>query len=471
MNRRTSLLVATAFVAGAAATAPAARLLLPMLVPNTARADTASYPDTRAQSLALFGQVLQRVRSDYVDPVKTGTLIDHALDGMLSGLDPHSGYMDPKQWREMQLETQGHFGGLGMTVTGEGGLLKVIAPIDGTPAARAVIKPGDMITTVDGKTVEGLTLQEAVDKLRGPPNTQVKLTIKREHESAPILLTLTREVIHMDVVKARREGEFGYVRLSVFNDDTDRDLRAALQGFRKSGGRLAGLVIDLRNNPGGLLDQAIAVSDDFLTGGEIVSTHGRLPDDNHAWYAKAGDLSAGLPIVVLINEGSASASEIVAGALQDNHRAVLLGTRSFGKGSVQTLYPLDNDGAIRLTTARYYTPDGRSIQGEGIVPDVVVHASDTRQPSFAPEHESDLNNTLGMPPGQTEKVTRPALPIAAGLADKPPKDWPKLDPAKPETDFQLHQAIVLLQRMEAAPPTVVPTGQKAAPRTVSRSPA
>jgi len=424
MNRRISLLVAAAFVAGAVAAAPATYRLLPRLAPNTAFADTASYPDTRAQSLALFGQVLGLVRADYVEPVKTSTLIHHALDGMLSGLDPHSGYMDAKQWHEMQLETQGHFGGLGMTVTGEGGLLKVIAPIDGTPAARAGIKSGDMITAVDGKTVEGLTLEQAVDKLRGPPNTQVKLTIKREGDASPLLLTLTREIIHMEVVKARREGDIGYIRLSVFNDDTDRDLRTALAGFRKFG-RLAGLVIDLRNNPGGLLDQAIAVSDDFLNSGEIVSTRGRLPDDDHAWYAKVGDLGAGLPIVVLINNGSASASEIVAGALQDNHRAVLLGTRSFGKGSVQTLYPLDNEGAMRLTTARYFTPDGRSIQGEGIVPDVVVHESDSPEPSFMPEHESDLNNTLGVPSGQAEKTARPPLPIAAGLADKPPKDWPK----------------------------------------------
>jgi carboxyl-terminal processing protease len=370
----------------------------------------------------------------------------------------------------MQLETEGHFGGLGMTVTGDAGLLKVIAPIDGTPAARAGIKPGDLITSVDGKTIEGLTLQEAVDKLRGPPNTQVRLTIKREGDTSPILLTLTREIIHIEVVKARREGDIGYVRLSVFNDDTDRDLRAALAGFRKSG-KLSGLVIDLRNNPGGLLDQAVAVSDDFLNNGEIVSTRGRLSDDDHAWYAKAGDLGAGLPIVVLINNGSASASEIVAGALQDNHRAVLLGTRSFGKGSVQTLYPLDNEGAIRLTTARYFTPDGRSIQGEGIIPDVVVHESDTPEPSFVPEHESDLNNTLGVPAGQSEKMTRPPLPIAAGLADKPPQDWPKFDPNKPETDFQLHQAIVLLQRMAASPGNVVPTGQKVPRQAVSRSPA
>ncbi len=432
---------------------------------------TASYPDTRAQSLALFGQVLERVRADYVDPVKTSTLIHYALDGMLSGLDPHSGYMDAKQWHEMQLETQGHFGGLGMTVTGEGGLLKVIAPIDGTPAARAGIKPGDLITTVDGKTIEGLTLQEAVDKLRGPPNTQVKLTIKREGDADPDPADAdARDHPHGGGQGAARWRYRLCAAERVQRRHRPRPARGA-GGVPQVGGKLAGLVIDLRNNPGGLLDQAIAVADDFLNSGEIVSTHGRLSDDDHAWYAKPGDLSGGLPIVVLINDGSASASEIVAGALQDDRRAVLLGTRSFGKGSVQTLYPLDNEGAIRLTTARYFTPDGRSIQGEGIIPDVVVHESDTPEPSFVPEHESDLNNTLGIAPGQAEKMTRPPLPIAAGLADKPPKDWPKLDANKPETDFQLHQALILLQRMTAGPGNVVPTGQKAPRQPLARSPA
>ncbi|HUB13830.1 MAG TPA: S41 family peptidase [Acetobacteraceae bacterium] len=468
MNRRTGLLVTTAFLAGAVTAWPAAHFLVPHVPP--AFAGAVSNADAREQSLTLFGQVLERVRADYVDPVKTSALIHYALDGMLSGLDPHSGYMDPQEWHEMQLETEGHFGGLGMTVTGEGGLLKVIAPIDGTPAARAGIKPGDLIVSVNGKTVEGLTLEQAVDELRGPPDTQVELTIKREGDANPIALKLTREIIHMEVVKSRREGDIGYVRLSVFNDDTNRGLRAAITSFRKSG-KLDGLVLDLRNNPGGLLDQAVAVSNDFLTNGEIVSTRGRLADDDHSWYAHPGDIVHGIPLVVLINEGSASASEIVSGALQDDRRAVLLGTRSFGKGSVQTLFPLDNGGAIRLTTARYFTPGGHSIQNEGITPDVVVHQSDKPEPSFVPEHESDLNNTLSVPLSQAAPIKRPPLPIAAGLADKPPAGWPKYDPTKPDTDFQLHQAIVLLHRMIAQGGAVIPAGQKVPPQKVARSPA
>ncbi|HUB49470.1 MAG TPA: S41 family peptidase [Acetobacteraceae bacterium] len=469
MKHRTGLLVTTAFVAGVAVALPASRLLVPHV--PAAFAGTANSEAAREQSLTLFGQVLERVRADYVDPIKTSALIHYALNGMLSGLDPHSGYMDPQEWREMQLETEGHFGGLGMTVTGEGGMLKVIAPIDGTPAARAGIKSGDLIVSVNGKTVEGLTLEQAVDELRGPPDTQVSLTIKREGNDTPIAMTLTREIIHMEVVKSRREGDIGYVRLSVFNDDTNRGLRSAIANFRKSG-KLDGVILDLRNNPGGLLDQAVAVSNDFLPGGTIVSTRGRQSDDDHTWYAHPGDLVHGVPVVVLINDGSASASEIVSGALQDNHRAVLLGTRSFGKGSVQTLFPLDNGGAIRLTTARYYTPDGHSIQNEGITPDVVVHESDKPAPSFVPEHESDLNNTLSIPESQAAPEKRPPLPVAAGLADKPPAGWPKYDPDKPDTDFQLHQAIVLLHRMIAQGGNLVPTGQKVpVPPKVARSPA
>lgn len=470
MTRRTGLLVATSFVAGLVAAGPVARVAASRLLPNAAYADAAVPSDDKTRALTLFGEVLERVQADYVDSVSTGALIHHALNGMLSGLDPHSGYMDQKQWHEMQLETRGHFGGLGMTVTAAGGLLKVVSPIDGTPAARAGIKPGDLIVSVDGKTLEGLTLEEAVDKLRGAPNSQVSLIIKRTGVDKPIQLTLTREIVHMEAVKSRRDGDIGYIRLTVFNDETDRDLRADLANLRQAG-KISGLVIDLRNNPGGLLDQAVAVADDFLDGGEIVSTRGRHNEDNHAWYARAGDLVNGMPIVVLINNGSASASEIVAGALQDNHRALLVGSRSFGKGSVQTLYPLHDDGAIRLTTARYYTPDGRSIQGAGILPDILVRQSDLPEPSFAPEHESDLNNVLGNPNGDINTPRRPMPPVGAGLADKPPPNWPKYDATKPETDFQLHQAEIILQRMITGPARSAPTGQKGPRPAVPRQPA
>ena len=463
MTRRTILLLTATFLAGAAFTGPAARMFVPHFA--AAHADSASSSTEKARALALFGQVLARVQADYVDPIDTGTLIHHALDGMLSRLDPHSGYLDAKEWREMQVETRGRFGGLGMTVTGTAGVLKVISPIDGTPAARAGIKPGDLIAAVDGKTLEGLTLAQAVDRLRGPPDTQVHITIKREGTAAPLELTLTREIIHMEVVKSRRHGDIGYIRLAEFNDETERGLRAALAALQKpGGGKLRGLVLDLRNNPGGLLDQAVAVADDFLNAGTIVSTKGRDADDTQTWRARSGDLSHALPIVVLINNGSASAAEIVAGALQDNHRALLLGTRSFGKGSVQTLFPLKNEGAIRLTTARYYTPDGRSIQGDGIAPDVVVQATDTPQPGFSPAHESDLNNTISNSGGVTGvSPRRPDLQTAEGIAERPPKDWPKFDPTKPETDFQLHQALILVRRM-AANDSVGPLGPHVARR-------
>ncbi|HEY1934745.1 MAG TPA: S41 family peptidase [Acetobacteraceae bacterium] len=449
MNRRSILLLSAAFLTGAFFAGPAAHVFVPRLA--AAYADVLPQSDDRARELALFGEVMARVQADYVQPVTTKALIGNALNGMLSGLDPHSGYLDAKQWHEMQVETQGRFGGLGMTVTGEDGLLKVVSPIDGTPASRAGIKPGDLITAVDGKTIEGLTLTEAVDRLRGPPDTQVHITIKRQGDAKPIELTLTREIIHMQVVKSQRYGNIGYVRLAEFNDETDRGLRDAIAVFRKQdGSKLDGLILDLRNNPGGLLDQAVAVSDDFLTSGKIVSTKGRQPDDTQVWRAHGGDMLHGLPIVVMINDGSASASEIVSGALQDHNRAVLLGTRSFGKGSVQTLFPLRNGGAIRLTTARYYTPDGRSIQGKGIEPDVVVHESDNPQPEFGPAHEWDLNNTISNSGGVTNVSPRRSdLPIAAGIPEKPPKDWPKLDPDKPDTDFQLHEALILARRMVA----------------------
>jgi carboxyl-terminal processing protease len=447
MTRRTVLLLSAAFLAGAVFAGPGARVFVPRLA-----AAYADPPDSdKARDLTLFGEVMARVQADYVTPVSTDKLIHGALDGMLSGLDPHSGYLDAKQWHEMRVETQGQFGGLGMTVTGADGLLKVISPIDGTPAARAGIKPGDLITTVNGKTIEGLTLTEAVDRLRGPPATTVRITIKREGVATPIELTLTREIIHMEVVKSHLYGDIGYVRLAEFNDETEAGLRAAIASFRKTdGNKLTGLILDLRNNPGGLLDQAVSVANDFLRSGVIVSTKGRQPDDTQVWRARPGDLLSGLPVVVMINDGSASASEIVSGALQDHHRAVLLGTRSFGKGSVQTLFPLRNGGAIRLTTARYYTPDGRSIQGQGIEPDVIVHESDTPQADFGPAHEWDLNNTISNAGGtKAEEPRRPDLQTAGGIPEKPPKDWPKLDPEKPNTDFQLHEALILVRHLAA----------------------
>ena len=456
MSFRTGLLVATAFVAGVGLAGPGNGLLSRIGI-QTGFAQAA--PDDRTHELALFGEVLARVQSDYVEPVTTKKLIQNSLSGMLAGLDPHSSYMNPKEWREMQTETRGRFGGLGMEVTEAGGLVKVISPIDGTPAAKAGVKPGDLITAADGKTLMGMTLSEAVDKLRGPPDSKVTLTIKRAGDDKPLELTLTREIIHMQVAKSHLYNDIGYVRLSMFNDDTEKALRDAIDGFRRSqGSKLRGIVLDLRNNPGGLLDQAVDVADDFLTKGTIVSTHGRHSSDDHTWKASSGDLLDGLPMVVLINNGSASASEIVAGALQDNGRAIVLGTQSFGKGSVQTLFPLRGDGAIRLTTARYYTPDGRSIQGHGITPDVVVHESDTPTVGFGPEHESDLNHTLQN--GEKPAPPRPPVPLAAGIPDKPPAGWPKYDPTKPDTDFQLQQALKLVQALASSgkPGTLVAPG-------------
>jgi carboxyl-terminal processing protease len=355
----------------------------------------------------------------------------------------------------MQVQTKGEFGGLGIEVTQDNGFIKVISPIDDTPASKAGIKAGDIITSLDGKTVQGLSLNDAVDKMRGPPNSKITLTIKREGVDKPIEVSLTREVIHIQVVKSRMEpDDIGYVRLTQFTEQADPALRKAVRDLKQqSGGKLKALILDLRNNPGGLLDQAVAVSGDFVSQGEIVSTRARHPDESQRWDAKGNDILGGLPLVVLINGGSASSSEIVSGALQDHHRAVLLGTRSFGKGSVQTVIPLPGNGAMRLTTARYYTPSGRSIQGLGITPDVTVHESREEQPRFGPERESDLNHVLKNQGGTGEVVLPPRTdlpPIAKEIPDKPPEGFPKFDPAKPDqTDFQLQQAVVLARAMAA----------------------
>ncbi len=322
--------------------------------------------------LNLFGDVFERVRVDYVEESTDESLIEAAITGMLSSLDPHSSYLNAKRFREMQVQTKGEFGGLGIQVSMESGLVKVISPIDDTPAYRAGVEPGDLITHLDSDPVLGLTLGQAVDKMRGRVGTDIRLTIRREG-SDPFDVTITRAIIQIKSVRSRLEDNIGYLRITSFNEQASKGVKEAItEMHEKLGDNLHGIVLDLRNNPGGLLDQAVAVSDAFLDKGEIVSTRSRRAEETQRYNARPGDLAKGLPMVVMINGGSASASEIVAGALQDHHRAIVLGTKSFGKGSVQTIIPLPGRGAMRLTTARYFTPSGRSIQVVGIEPDITV---------------------------------------------------------------------------------------------------
>jgi len=366
--RKVSLILLGAFLGvGSSMVATQTRLL-------SGTSAVAASAETYRQ-LSLFGDVFEKVRTDYVEKPDEAKLIEAAVNGMLTSLDPHSSYMDAKSFRDMQVQTRGEFGGLGIEVTMEDGLIKVVTPIDDTPASKAGILSNDVITQIDEDQVQGLTLNQAVDKMRGPVNSPVKLKITRKESKDPIEVVLNRDVIKIKPVRSRAEGgDIGYVRLTQFNEQTYDGLRSAIDKLNTEIGadKLKGYVLDLRNNPGGLLDQAVAVSDAFLDRGEIVSTRGRNPDETQRFSAKAGDLAKGKPVVVLVNGGSASASEIVAGALQDHKRATVLGTRSFGKGSVQSIIPLGGSGALRLTTARYYTPSGRSIQAKGIEPDQEV---------------------------------------------------------------------------------------------------
>jgi carboxyl-terminal processing protease len=328
------------------------------------------------EQLDLFGDVFERIRAQYVEDVDSKKLVEAAINGMLTSLDPHSSYMDAKSFDDMNTQTRGEFGGLGIEVTMEEGYIKVVSPMDGTPADKAGIKPGDFITTVDGEAVQGLTLDAAVDKMRGPIGSEIVITVVREGVKEPFDVSIIRDTIKVAAVKARLVDNIGVLRVSSFNDQTYPGIQDGIKKLTEEAGgadKLKGFVIDLRNNPGGLLKQAILSSDAFLNEGEIVSTRGRNAEDSSRENATPGDLADGKPIVVLINGGSASASEIVAGALQDHHRAIVVGTKSFGKGSVQTLIPLKGEGAMRLTTARYYTPSGRSIQSLGVMPDIVVN--------------------------------------------------------------------------------------------------
>ena len=346
--------------------------------------------------LNLFGDVFERVRSDYVEAPTDEELIEAAITGMLTSLDPHSSYMNLKNYKEMQVNTRGAFGGLGIQVSMENGVVKVISPIDDTPAYRAGIEAGDYITHLDGEMVQGMTLQDAVEKMRGKVGFDIKLTIRRKGTPDPFDVTVTRAVIKITSIRSRLEGKIGYVRITSFTEQSNSGLKKAVDKFNKElGDDLLGIVLDLRNNPGGLLDQAIAVSDSFLERGEIVSTRSRNAEDTSRFSARPGDLAKGKPVVVLINGGSASASEIVAGALQDHKRAVILGTQSFGKGSVQTIMPLPGHGAMRLTTSRYYTPSGRSIQGEGVTPDILVEPAKIETiGKKSQRRESDLKGAL-----------------------------------------------------------------------------
>ncbi|HWA31127.1 MAG TPA: S41 family peptidase [Rhizomicrobium sp.] len=388
-------------------------------------ADNSAY-----KQLDLFGDAFERVRANYVRPVKDSELINNAIEGMVSSLDPHSSYMDAKAYADMKIQTQGQFGGLGLEVTMDDGLVKVISPIDDTPAAKAGVKPGDYIAAIDNTPVQGMTLNDATDRMRGAPGSKVKITILRKGEKKPFDLTLTRAIVHVASVKFHREGDIGYIRLSAFNEEAASGVENAVKQLQKQiGPNIKGYILDLRNNPGGLLDEAIDVSDDFLQGGTIVSTKGRHSSDDHVYDAHGGDVTDGKPIIVLINQGTASAAEIVAGALQDDKRAQILGMTSFGKGSVQTIIPLSaGGGALRLTTARYYTPSGHSIQALGITPNIMVAQGDEPSNGLQDVDEADLPGHL-QGEAKTKKPTQVIKPA----------------PGKKYDDFQLSYALDVLR--------------------------
>ncbi len=450
MRLRTGLMLSSIFVAGLA--------IGTVAQPLTRAMGDAAPADSTYQQLSLFGDILTEVKQNYVIDPPADKLIYNAVNGMLAGLDPHSSYMNAQQYADMQVQTSGQFGGLGLEVTQTDGLLKVITPIDDTPGARAGIKPGDIIVEIDGHATEGLSLDDAVTKMRGAPGSQVALTLKRNGVTTPVHVTLTREIIKIQDVKDRLfttdAGPVGYIRLDSFDENADPHIRSAVTALQSQAhGPIHGYILDMRDNPGGLLDQAVAVSNDFLNNGEIVSTHGRHAQDDQVWYAQpGGDITNGAPIVILTNAGTASAAEIVTAALQQNRRALVLGTKTFGKGSVQTIMPIDDEGALRLTTALYFTPSGKSIQGYGVTPDITVSDTATPQDEFASLRETDLLNSFTNPTGTQPTPLPPAPPlpaIASAIPSKPPANWPAFDASKPTTDFQLQMALKLISGMQA----------------------
>jgi carboxyl-terminal processing protease len=407
---------------------------------------------TAYRQLDLFSDAFERVRANYVRPVQDHELIDAAIQGMVSNLDPHSSYMDAKTYADMQITTKGEFGGIGVEVTMEDGLIKVITPIDGTPGAKAGLKSGDFIAAIDGVSIQGFALNDAIDKMRGPEGSKVTLTVIRSGDKKPFDVTLQRAIVQVDSVRWHREGDVGYIRMPGFNEQTADGLEKGVRELRKQiGPGIKGYVLDLRNNPGGLLDEAIQVSDDFLNSGEVVSTRGRHPEDTQRYDAKSGDVTDGKPVVVLINAGTASAAEIVSGALQDHKRATVVGMTSFGKGSVQTIIPLgEGGGALRLTTARYYTPSGHSIQAQGIIPDIAVAQGDENEvPKIARPSEADLPGHL-------------AGEVASKKANAP---IIKAAPGKKYDDFQLAYALDLLRgKMTVSSVTTTQTAKADGPK-------
>lgn len=448
MRLRGGLLLSGIFVAG---------LSLGTLAQPLERAMGQDAPqDSTYQQLSLFGDIFTQVKENYVIDPPSDKLVYNAVNGMLAGLDPHSSYMNAAQFADMQVQTSGQFGGLGLEVTQASGLLKVITPIDDTPGARAGIRPGDIIVEINGHSTDGLGLDDAVTKMRGPAGTQITLTLKRAGINTPVHVTLTREIIKIQDVKSRLftspAGPIGYIRLDSFDENADPHIRAAVTALQKQANApIHGYILDMRDNPGGLLDQAVAVADDFLNSGEIVSTHGRHSQDDAVWYAQTGDVTSDSPIVILTNSGTASAAEIVTAALQQNGRALVLGTKTFGKGSVQTIMPIDNAGALRLTTALYYTPSGKSIQDYGVSPNVTVADTDAPEDAFSQLRETDLLNSFTNPTGQSAPPLPPALPIpavATTIPKKPPANWPAFDATNPATDFQLQMALKLIAAMQ-----------------------
>jgi len=414
--------------------------------------------DTEAtvyEQLDLFGDIFERIRAQYVEQVDAGELVEAAINGMLTSLDPHSSYLPPDDFDDMREQTRGEFGGLGIEVTQEEGFVKVVSPIDGTPAAEAGIQSGDFITHVNGESLLGLTLDESVEMMRGPVGSEIVITIGREGEPEPFDVTLVRDIIKLTAVRSRVEGKTVVLRVTTFNDQTYANLEEQLNAMVEEAGgmeQVNGFVLDLRNNPGGLLSQAIMVSDAFLDAGEIVSTRGRDTEDSERFNAEPGDLAQAKPVVVLINGGSASASEIVAGALQDHRRAIVVGTKSFGKGSVQTVIPLRGDGAMRLTTSRYYTPSGRSIQALGVAPDIVV-----QQPDPLPEATEEEAQESAAARARSEADLRGAISNDSMTEDE--KRLLEEEQAKAEEaaklrveDYQMAYAIDILKGLSAIAP-------------------